>query len=104
MAVVAHAAETLTILRRACIEWEWLDRVPKIGMMRDGDGRLRSPTRDEFAKLLAELAEHLAGMAQFSVATGLRQANVTRLQSVWSSGICGWVPISTRTGAPMQCP
>ncbi|MEO8655768.1 MAG: beta-phosphoglucomutase family hydrolase, partial [Ramlibacter sp.] len=30
--------------------------------------------------LLAELPEHLRDMAQFSVATGLRQGNVTRLQ------------------------
>ena len=24
-----------TILRKACSEWEWLDRVPKVGMFRD---------------------------------------------------------------------
>lgn len=31
-------------------------------------------------RLISELPLHLADMAQFSVATGLRQANVTRLQ------------------------
>jgi integrase len=75
-----YMALVRTILRRACVEWEWLDRVPKVGMLRDHGGRLRSLTRDEFARLLAELPDHLADMAQFSVATGLRQANVTRLQ------------------------
>lgn len=49
-------------------------------MMRDQAGRVRALTRDEYARLLAELPEHLRDMAQFSVATGLRQANVTRLQ------------------------
>jgi integrase len=35
---------------------------------------------DEFSRLLDELPLHLADMAQFSVATGLRQVNATRLQ------------------------
>jgi integrase len=61
-------------------DWEWLDRVPKVGMFKDAEGRIRSLTREEFARLLEELPEHLADMARFSVATGLRQANVTRLQ------------------------
>lgn len=75
-----YMAVVRTILRRACIEWEWLDRVPKVGMMKDSGARLRSLTREEFSRLMAELPEHLADMAQFSVATGLRQANVTRLE------------------------
>lgn len=42
--------------------------------------RIRSLSREEFTRLLAELPQHLAEMARFSVATGLRQANVPRLQ------------------------
>lgn len=68
------------ILRRACHDWEWIDRVPKVAMMRDQAARIRSLTREEYARLLAELPEHLRDMAQFSVATGLRQSNVTRLR------------------------
>lgn len=49
-------------------------------MLPDKGGRIRSRSRDEFTRLLAELPPHLAEMARFSVATGLRQANVTRLQ------------------------
>lgn len=49
---------------------------PKVGMFRDGKGRIRSLSREQFSRLLAELPPHLADMAQFSVATGLRQANV----------------------------
>ena len=75
-----YMALVRAILRRACIEWEWLDRVPKVGMLRDGAGRLRSLTRDEYTRLIAELPEHLADMARMSVATGMRQANVKRLQ------------------------
>jgi len=75
-----YMALVRAILRRACMDWEWIDRVPKVGMMRDQGGRIRSLTRDEYARLLAELPEHLAEMVRFSVATGLRQSNVTKLQ------------------------
>lgn len=75
-----YMALVRTILRKACNEWEWIDRVPKVGMFKDSGGRIRSLTKEEFARLLAELPPHLADMALFSVATGLRQANVTRLQ------------------------
>ena len=68
------------ILRRARDDWEWLDRIPKVSMLRDRSARVRSLTRDEFVRLLAELPPHLRDMAEFSVATGLRQGNVTRLQ------------------------
>lgn len=42
--------------------------------------RIRYLTRDEAAKLIAALPVHLARMVRFSLATGLRQANVTGLQ------------------------
>lgn len=75
-----YMALVRAILRKACYEWEWIDRVPKVGMFKQAEGRVRSLTRDEFGRLLAELPEHLADMAAFSVATGLRQSNVTGLQ------------------------
>ena len=43
---------------------------------------MRFLTREEAQRLLAELPAHLADMAAFSLATGLRRANVTGLQ--WS--------------------
>lgn len=75
-----YMALVRSILRRACYDWEWIDKVPKVGMFRQAEGRIRSLTREEFARLLQELPPHLQGMALFSVATGLRQGNVTRLQ------------------------
>lgn len=68
------------ILKRACDEWEWLDKVPKFKLFRENEGRVRALTVQEFQALLKELPEHLADMAMFAVATGLRQANVKRLQ------------------------
>jgi integrase len=68
------------ILRRACHEWEWIDRVPKFKLFRETEGRVRSLSPAEFERLCSELPAHLADMARFSVATGLRQANVTGLE------------------------
>ena len=51
-------------------------------MLQEPTRRIRFLTRDEAQRLLTELPEHLADMAAFSLATGLRAANVTGLQ--WS--------------------
>jgi integrase len=68
------------ILRRACDEWEWIDRVPKVKLFREEAGRVRSLSPQQFEALLVELPPHLADMAVFSVATGLRQGNVKGLE------------------------
>jgi integrase len=54
-------------------------------MLRAADGRIRALSQDEFQRLLEQLPEHLRDMALFSVMTGLRQGNVTKLQ---------WIKIS----------
>ena len=77
-----YLAVIRTVLRKACHEWEWIDRVPKVSLFREKDGRIRSLSPAEFSRLHAELPPHLADMALFSVATGLRQANVSQLE--WS--------------------
>ena len=68
------------ILRKCANEWEWLDRTPSARMLKEPTRRIRFLTHDEAQRLLAELPEHLADLAEFSLATGLRAANVTGLQ------------------------
>jgi len=50
-------------------------------------------SQDEAVRLLAELPPHLAAMMRFTLATGLRERNVTRLQ--WSQvdmqRRCAWI-------------
>jgi len=77
-----HMALVRSILRRACYEWEWIDRVPKVRMLPEQKRRIRWLTKREAARLLDELPSHLNAMARFSLATGLRQANVKELE--WS--------------------
>jgi integrase len=75
-----YLAVIRSILRKAHYEWEWLDHIPKVSLFREPGGRIRSLTYEEFARLHAELPPHLADMALFTVATGLRQANVAKLE------------------------
>lgn len=82
-ATVNRTLEVLrAILRKCVIEWEWLDRAPHVRMLAEPKRRVRFLTRAEARRLLAELPEHLADLAAFSLATGLRRANATGLQ--WS--------------------
>lgn len=70
------------ILRCAEREWSWLNSAPLVRMLPEPKRRIRWLTRDEANRLLAELPAHLADMARFSLATGLRKSNVTGLE--WS--------------------
>lgn len=67
------------ILHRARDEWEWIDHFPKVRLFKESKKRIRFITVDEAKRLLMELPEHLASMAKFSLATGLRQSNVSYL-------------------------
>lgn len=71
-----------SVLRIAVDEWEWLERAPKIRMLKEPKLRVRYLTQDEAKRLLHELPAHLAAMVWFSLLTGLRQRNVRDLK--WS--------------------
>lgn len=68
------------VLRKAWIEWEWIDRVPKFRMLKEPKRRVRWITREQEDRLVAELPEHLGDVVRFSMATGLRKSNVTELE------------------------
>ena len=82
-ATVNRTLEVLRAILRKCVnEWEWLDRAPRVRMLKEPTRRIRFITREEARQLLEVLPAHMADMAAFSLATGLRRANVTGLQ--WS--------------------
>jgi len=68
------------ILRKAVREWEWLDRQPAIRLLKEPSRRIRFLSREEATRLIAELPPHLADMTAFTLATGLRAANVSGLK------------------------
>ena len=80
---VNRTMEVLRAILKASVDaWEWLDRAPAVRMLPEPKRRVRFLTRREADALIAELPPHLADMASFTLATGLRRANVTGLQ--WS--------------------
>lgn len=91
------------ILRRS-VQWEWLGTAPVVAPYPVRNQRLRWLTQEEAARLLQELPAHLADMAQFSLLTGLRQANVSGLE--WSQvdlqRRCCWIhPDQAKAGKPI---
>ncbi|MEI7994599.1 MAG: site-specific integrase [Methylococcaceae bacterium] len=82
-----------SILNRAQQEWEWLDSTPSVRMLPEQSTRIRWLTHEESVRLINELPEHLKAMARFTLATGLRESNVTGLQ--WSQldmqRRCAWI-------------
>ena len=75
-----QSIQSWAILRKCVNDREWLDLAPQVRMLKEPARRIRFLSRAEAQRLLAELPEHLAVMAAFSLATGLRRTNVTGLQ------------------------
>jgi integrase len=75
-----YLALVRAILRRACDEWEWIDKVPKVRLFKESNSRERSLTVSQAKQLLAELPEHQREVVLFALATGLRQSNVLKLE------------------------
>ena len=67
------------ILRKCARDWEWLDRPPAIRLLKEPSRRIRFLSRAQARALLRELPSHLQSMTAFTLATGLRAANVTGL-------------------------
>lgn len=67
---------------RAAVCWGWLSSAPRHKCLPVTVRRMRWLTREEADRLIVELPPHLAVMARFSLATGLRENNVCRLE--WS--------------------
>ncbi len=81
-ATVNRILRVLSSVLNLAVELEWLERAPKIRFFPEPHQRIRFLTQDEAKRLLSNLPLHLADMAQFTLETGLRRANVTGLE--WS--------------------
>jgi len=71
-----------TVLTRAKEKWHWIDVVPPIEFIetrKDEKTTYHWLTHDEAKEILNELPPHLKSMMMFSLATGLRESNVTGL-------------------------
>jgi integrase len=71
-----------SVLRIARDEWQWIDMVPKVRLLRGEVERDRWLTKDEAARLIAVCPSHLAAMVRFALATGCRAREVAGME--WS--------------------
>ena len=82
------------ILRKACHEWEWIDRVPQVKLYKEAKRRVRWLTPEQANRLLLELPQHQRDIVLFALATGLRQSNVVKLtwDQVDLNRKTAWIP------------
>lgn len=73
-----HMAQLSAVLHYAHGR-KWLDAVPPIAKAPEPARRVAWLTHEQAEQLLAELPPHLAAMAAFALATGLRETNVRLL-------------------------
>src|SRR5947208_16791946 len=74
-----YLALVRALLLRSRDEWQWIDKVPKVKLFKEGPGRERSITTEQAEALLRELPPHQRDGVLFGLATGLRQSNVLGL-------------------------
>jgi integrase len=75
-----YLAALRATLRLAHLKYQLTEVLPKFFMYDEPRERVRFLKPDEIARLLEVLPPHLSDMAAFSLATGLRQANVLSLK------------------------
>lgn len=83
-----------SILRKACLEWEWIDKAPKVRLYKEAKRRVRWITPEQAKQLLKELPFHQRDITLFALSTGLRQANVIELawEQVDLKRCTAWIP------------
>ena len=95
------------ILRKARDEWGWVETIPKFRRLKEPQTRIRWLTREEADAVLSFLPEHIARMMRFTLATGLRESNVTGLtwEQVDLSRRVAWIHADqSKTGEPIGVP
>ena len=74
-----YLAVIRAVLRRACNDWDWLEKAPKVKLYPEAKRRVRWITPEQVQRLMIELPVHQRDVVLFALATGLRQANVAKL-------------------------
>lgn len=104
-----HLAVVSAVLRHAQAAG-WIDSIPKMPRLKEPKEQWQWITREQAAKLIECLeaqprSQHLADMVRFTLATGLREANVTGLE--WSrvqDDAC-WIPAGQmKAGRALRVP
>lgn len=98
------------IFKLARDEWEWIEATPKITLFpikKGSKGNVIWLEKKHAKLILDELPYHLQQLMQFSLATGLRESNVTRLK--WSQinleNATAWInPTESKNSCAIEVP
>lgn len=93
------------LLRTARDEWQWIEVIPKIRLLRGEVERDRWLTREQAASLIAACSPHLAAMVRFALATGCRASEIAGLEwdRVDIARSTAWLN-QTKNGTPRGVP
>jgi len=69
-----------TVVRKAALEWGWLEKAPKVKLLEGEVERFRFLEPHEIERLLGVLPAPYNLAAKLAVATGLRQSNIFKLR------------------------
>lgn len=75
-----HLTVLRAILNRAKDDWDWVDSVPKIRKVEEGQPRERYLEKDEARKLIQCCPPHLRDKVILALSTGLRDRNIRELR------------------------
>jgi integrase len=75
-----HLEVVRRILHLARDEWCWIQRFPRIRMLKEPRKRIRFLTRIEANRLLEALPEHLRPVMQFALASGCRRNEILQME------------------------
>lgn len=95
------------ILNKACKKWGWIDSVPYIRKFKESNQRLRWLTPEEVDRLIPELQPHTRYMMLFTLATGLRESNITGLEwnQIDMQHRIAWIHADqSKNGKPIRIP
>ena len=96
-----------TILRRACYDWEWIDKVPTIRLRKEPASRVRWEAPETLAQVIALCPAHKRDAILLSLSTGLRKGHVAAMQKSWIDKEHGVITIPAhlyKNGKPHTSP
>lgn len=68
------------VLNVARDEWGWIERVPKIRLLKEPKRRVRFLTEEEANRLMLALPEHMVPVVRYALATGCRMSEILKLE------------------------
>jgi integrase len=68
------------VLNVARDEWGWIERVPKIRLLKEPKRRVRFLTEEEANRLMLVLPEHMVAVVRYALATGCRMSEILKLE------------------------